>query len=87
MPVLVVHGAGDRYVPAKFSEALYRAAPGPKKKLLLVENGSHNNSLWVGNGEYKRAVHELFELREPSTATDATPAPRPALVRPALRGT
>jgi uncharacterized protein len=87
MPVLVVHGAGDRYIPAKFSEALYRAAPGPKKKLLLVENGSHNNSLWVGNGEYKRAVHELFELREPATATDATPAPRPSPVRPALRGT
>ena len=30
MPVLVVHGAGDRFIPARFSEALYAAAPGCK---------------------------------------------------------
>jgi len=59
MPVLIVHGAGDRYVPARFSEALYAAAPQPKK-LLLVENGSHNNSLWVGEPEYRLALEEIF---------------------------
>jgi len=84
MPVLVVHGAGDRFIPSKFSEALYRAAPGPKKRLLLVENGSHNNSLWVGNGEYKRAVHELFEMREPATAAGTTPALRSSGPQPTL---
>jgi hypothetical protein len=84
MPVLVVHGAGDRFLPSRFSEALYRAAPGPKKRLLLVENGSHNNSLWVGNGEYKRAVRELFEMREPATAAGGTPALRPAMAQPAF---
>ena len=47
MPVLVVHGQGDRYMPMRFSEALYAAAPEPKR-LLLVPNGSHNNSLTVG---------------------------------------
>ena len=79
MPVLVVHGAGDRFVPARFSQALYDAAPGPKKRLLLIENGSHNNSLWIGDGEYKRAVRELFELRDPaSAAAGARPrAPSP----------
>ncbi len=61
MPVLVVHGAGDRYVPARFSIALYEAAPAPKK-LLLVENGSHNNSLVVGGAEYERALSELFGI-------------------------
>ena len=61
MPVLVVHGAGDRFVPARFSQALYQAAPGPKK-LLLIENGSHNNSMWIGTGEYQRALGELFGL-------------------------
>ena len=59
MPVLVVHGASDRFVPARFSEALYEAAPAPKK-LLLVENGSHNNSMWAGNGAYQQALEELF---------------------------
>ncbi len=59
VPVLVVHGAGDRFIPAKFSQALYGAAPEPKR-LLLVENGTHNNSMWTGNGEYQRALAELF---------------------------
>jgi fermentation-respiration switch protein FrsA (DUF1100 family) len=61
IPVLVVHGAGDRFIPAKFSQALYQAAPNPKK-LLLIENGSHNNSMWIGNGEYQHALGELFGL-------------------------
>ena len=61
MPVLVVHGQGDRFVPVRFSEALYAAAPTPKR-LLLVPNGSHNNSLSVGNSEYHRALVDFFEL-------------------------
>jgi uncharacterized protein len=61
IPVLVVHGAGDRFIPAKFSQALFAAAPGPKK-LLLIENGTHNNSMWIGDGEYQHALGELFGL-------------------------
>ena len=61
VPVLVVHGAGDRFVPSKFSQALYQAAPTPKK-LLLIENGTHNNSMWMGTGEYQQALAELFGL-------------------------
>jgi fermentation-respiration switch protein FrsA (DUF1100 family) len=61
IPVLVVHGAGDRFIPARFSQALYQAAPDPKK-LLLIENGSHNNSMWIGDGEYQHALGELFGL-------------------------
>jgi fermentation-respiration switch protein FrsA (DUF1100 family) len=62
LPVLFVHGTGDRYVPAKFSQALYDAAPG-RKKLLLIENGGHNNSMWMGDGAYQEAFAEFFELR------------------------
>lgn len=61
MPVLVVHGQGDRFVPVRFSEALYKAAHMPKR-LLLVPNGSHNNSLSVGGSEYQRALIDFFEL-------------------------
>lgn len=61
MSVLVVHGEGDRYVPVRFSEALYAAAPMPKR-LLLVPNGSHNNSLAVGGSEYRQALVEFFQL-------------------------
>lgn len=61
IPVLVVHGEGDRYVPPRFSQALYAAAPAPKR-LLLVPNGTHNNSLVVGNSDYHRVLVEFFRL-------------------------
>ncbi|MFO1397636.1 MAG: alpha/beta fold hydrolase [Burkholderiales bacterium] len=76
VPVLVVHGAGDRYVPSKFSQALYKAAPGPKK-LLLIENGTHNNSMWMGSDEYQHALAELFGLTG-TREGDAQVAPRSA---------
>lgn len=62
MPVLVVHGQDDRYVPPRFSEALYEAAPTPKR-LLLVPNGSHNNSLIVGGPEYQQVLADFFGLK------------------------
>ncbi len=61
MPVLVVHGTEDRYVPARFSEALHSAASAPKK-LLLVEGGTHNNSMRHGAAQYRAALEELFGL-------------------------
>jgi len=61
MPVLVVHGAGDRYVPSKFAMALYAAATGPKK-LLLVDGADHDDSMITGAASYRRALAELFGL-------------------------
>lgn len=61
MPVLIVHGAGDIYVPARFSEELYAAAPEPKK-LLLVDGATHNNCLRVASATYLSAIRELFGL-------------------------
>jgi alpha-beta hydrolase superfamily lysophospholipase len=61
IPVLVVHGTDDRYVPSRFSEQLFEAAPG-RKKLLLIEGGTHNNSMRVGESAYRRAFAELFGL-------------------------
>jgi uncharacterized protein len=61
LPVLFVHGTGDRYVPAKFSQALYEAAPNPKR-LLLIENGGHNNAMWLADSEYRQEVNAFFAL-------------------------
>ncbi len=61
MPVLIVHGTDDRYVPSHFSEKLFEAAPG-RKKLLLIEGGTHNNSMRIGQSAYRRAFAELFGL-------------------------
>ena len=60
MPLLVVHGTDDRYVPPRFSEQLYEAARQPKQ-LLLVEGATHNNSLRVALGAYGRALQALLK--------------------------
>jgi alpha-beta hydrolase superfamily lysophospholipase len=61
MPVLIAHGASDRMVPARFSTALYEAASEPKR-LLIVDGGSHNNAMIVGNEVYLQACSKLFGL-------------------------
>lgn len=61
LPVLIVHGTGDRYVPSRFSEELFQAAHGPKK-LLLVPGASHNNSMHVGEEEFRQAFTKLFGI-------------------------
>jgi len=72
MPVLLAHGDADRYVPARFSHALYDAARAPKR-LLLVEGGSHNNSMRLGRAAYRDALHDFFGLREADEAAGAPP--------------
>ncbi|MBD1588218.1 alpha/beta hydrolase [Pseudomonas typographi] len=61
MPVLIVHGTDDKYVPDRFSQALYAAANTPKE-LLLVPGGTHNNSMIIGSDEYAKALRQLFGL-------------------------
>ena len=61
MPVLIVHGTDDRYIPDRFSRELYQAAPSPKK-LLLVEGGTHNNSMSIGGQQYAQALQQVFGL-------------------------
>ena len=60
MPVLIVHGTADPYVPSRFSEQLYEAAREPKR-LLLIEGGTHNNSMRIGRREYRQALDELLD--------------------------
>jgi hypothetical protein len=62
VPLLVVHGSGDRLIPSRFSEALFKAAQAPKR-LLLVPNGSHNNSMWMDSAAYQAALNEVFALQ------------------------
>ena len=66
MPVIVLHGDHDRYVPLSLGRALYAAAPEPKR-LVVVEDGTHNNSLRLGERDMRRAFNELFALRVPSS--------------------
>lgn len=42
MPILFIHGTGDRLIPAQMSQSLFEAASEPKKLLLVPEAGHHN---------------------------------------------
>ncbi|MDR6710995.1 alpha-beta hydrolase superfamily lysophospholipase [Pseudomonas hunanensis] len=59
MPVLLVHGQDDRYVPSRFSQQLFEAAQEPKT-LLLVPGASHNNSMRLAGQRYRQAIQALL---------------------------
>ena len=61
-PVLVVHGSEDRLIKPELGRALYDRAPGPNKRFVLVEGGSHHSTNAVGQAAYREAVAELFGL-------------------------
>mgnify|MGYP003530163491 FL=1 len=65
MPLLVVHGLDDRYVPPRFSEQLFNAAAEPKR-LLLVPGASHNNSMSRGGQTYRKALDSLIQPKPPA---------------------
>jgi alpha-beta hydrolase superfamily lysophospholipase len=76
MPLLVVHGLADDFVPSRFSEQLFNAAQQPKR-LLLVPGATHNNSMALGGQKYRKAIDTLMQSK---------PVPRvagPAIVRSA----
>ncbi|MDB6145294.1 MAG: bem46 protein [Pseudomonas sp.] len=65
MPILIVHGTDDPYVPSRFSEELYQAAREPKG-LLLVPGGTHNNSMALGREAYSQAIKTLMKAGTPA---------------------
>ena len=63
-PVLVVHGLRDSLIPPALGRTLYERATA-KKRLVLVEGGSHYSTNAVGAAQYRHALHELFGLGPP----------------------
>lgn len=49
-PVLVVHSREDEIIPFHHGEAIYEAAPGPKK--LLELRGGHNTGFLLSEPRY-----------------------------------
>lgn len=49
-PVLIIHGRGDRVIPAWSAEKLLEAAPDPKEAH-FIEGGNHGNLYRLGAGE------------------------------------
>ena len=64
MPLLVVHGLADQYVPPRFSQQLFEAAQEPKR-LLLVPGATHNNSMSLAGRNYGQALDSLMQAKMP----------------------
>jgi alpha-beta hydrolase superfamily lysophospholipase len=62
MPLLVVHGQADAFMPPRFSQQLFNAANEPKR-LLLVPGGTHNNSMSLGGSQYRQALDGLMKAK------------------------
>lgn len=76
MPLLVVHGLKDNYVPPRLSQQLFKAALEPKK-LLLVPGGTHNNSMRLAGKDYGQAIKALLRAKPASTIAGPTASAAP----------
>ncbi len=59
VPVLLIHGTDDTFVPVEMSYENYKACAGPKK-LLVVPGADHGMSYYTARGEYEKTVKEFW---------------------------
>lgn len=59
LPVLLIHGKEDHFVPCRMTEESYAACTG-KKALLLVEGAGHGVSFLVDHQRYSRMVEAFL---------------------------
>ena len=60
LPLLIIHGEADGYVPTAMSHQLLAASRDPGKKLVLVPGAAHAQSYAVAPDRYQQAVMEFF---------------------------
>jgi len=67
-PTLIIHGEGDRLIPAADGRELYRASAAADKRLLLIPGAGHNDLLFVGLSAYLAAIRDF--VQGPPAAAD-----------------
>lgn len=60
LPIIMVHGKDDDFVPCEMTEAGYAACTGPKQ-LLLVEGAGHGVSFLVARDKYSAMITEFLD--------------------------
>ena len=84
-PKLILHGPRDTIVPFEMGEALFRAAPEPKRFAVLV--GDHNSGGILESPEARRALAELLDAALGVAVGGSTPGLRwPTVRTPAPSG-
>jgi uncharacterized protein len=60
LPVMLIHGVNDRYVPMQMSKDLYEAKKKGIRYIYLAENAGHADSFTVNREEYTRQVRSFL---------------------------
>lgn len=60
-PILIMYGKADRVIPFWHGEKLFATANEPKR-VLVIENGGHNDFREVAGKKYDRALQEFTQL-------------------------
>lgn len=63
VPVLLIHGSADNFVPVQMSFDNFKACKSPKK-LLVVDGAGHGLSYLVDQNGYEKAVLEFFATND-----------------------
>ena len=61
LPILIVHGNADDFVPTYMGHQLYEACGSSDKNLLIVENAAHARSIVLDPISYDREVSKLTD--------------------------
>ena len=60
LPILMIHGKADSFVPCEMSIEGFEACSGDKK-LILVENAGHGLSYLKGQPEYQDSILDILD--------------------------
>lgn len=60
LPIIMVHGKEDSFVPCQMTQQGYAVCTGPKQ-LLLVEGADHGVSFLVAREQYSRMIEEFLD--------------------------
>ena len=61
LPVLLIHGSDDRFVPVEMTYENYKACRGPKH-LLIVPGADHGMSYYKDQAAYEKTLQNFFSL-------------------------
>ena len=61
LPVLLIHGSDDKFVPVEMTYDNYKACNSPKK-LLIVPGAKHALSYYVNRAEYEQSVKNFWKM-------------------------
>jgi len=61
IPILIIHGDDDRYVPYEMGKAVFEVCTSEQKQMLTVKNAGHAISYFLATEEYTKTVTEFVE--------------------------